>query len=116
MDSLTRTADGKADFANRARAFANRAAKTPAFPMFELICLAVAALAVIAGAFGTINLPLPQRAAFWLALMGWNVGMNAGSTGAAELSGITWAGGCGSRGWCATTLIGRALPRSARCC
>jgi hypothetical protein len=32
----------------------------------------VAALAVIAGAFGTINLPLPQRAAFWLALMGWN--------------------------------------------
>jgi hypothetical protein len=72
VDSLTRTIDGKPDFANRVRGFANRAVKTPSFPMFELICLAVAILAVIAGAFGTANLPLPQRAGFWLALMAWN--------------------------------------------
>jgi hypothetical protein len=72
VDSLTRTAFGKGHFANRARAFANRAARTPAFPTLELICLAVAGLAVIAGAFGTATLPLARRAVFWLVLMGWN--------------------------------------------
>ncbi len=72
MASLARLAADKRQFANRVAAFANRARKTPAFPVLELACAGTAGVAAIAGAFGTDALPLAQRGAFWLALMGWS--------------------------------------------
>ncbi|MEO6041315.1 MAG: hypothetical protein ABIP41_05405 [Croceibacterium sp.] len=72
MDSLTLRWFDKRQFANRARGFVKRVWRTPAFPMLELACFGAGALAVISGAFGTQNLPLAQRAMFWLALMAWN--------------------------------------------
>lgn len=63
---------GKAEFAKRVDRFVKRAGDWPAFPVLELSCLAAAATAAIAGAFGTSALPLASRALFWLLLMGWN--------------------------------------------
>jgi len=72
MASLARLADDKRQFANRVRGFAKRAGAKPAFPVLELICVGVAGLATVSGAFGTAALPLPERTVFWLALMAWS--------------------------------------------
>jgi hypothetical protein len=72
MASLARLASDKRQFANRALDFANRARTTPAFPVLELACIAMAGLAAISGAFGTDALPPMHRAAFWFALMAWS--------------------------------------------
>ncbi|MEO6387257.1 MAG: LytTR family DNA-binding domain-containing protein [Croceibacterium sp.] len=64
---------GKSQFAKRADRFAKQASGWPAFPTLELSCLAACAIAIISGAFSTEALPLPQRALFWLLLMGWSL-------------------------------------------
>jgi hypothetical protein len=65
----------KHGFAKRALRFANRVAagrELPGFPMLEIGCLGAAGLMVVTGGFGTGDLPLAERALFWLLLMGWN--------------------------------------------
>jgi LytTr DNA-binding domain len=59
---------GKPRFAKRAFGFANRA---PGFPMLWIGSAAAAGLMIVTGGFGTVLLPLGQRALFWLVLMGW---------------------------------------------
>ncbi|WP_307117484.1 LytTR family DNA-binding domain-containing protein [Sphingomonas kyeonggiensis] len=66
---------GKRGFAKRAFGFAKRAlpkAPVPGFPLLWVACLAAAALMIVTGGFNTGALPLGQRTAFWLLLMGWN--------------------------------------------
>lgn len=60
---------GNPGFAKRAAGFVNRAL---GFPLLWIACLAAAALMIVTGGFGTGELPLGQRAGFWLLLMGWN--------------------------------------------
>ncbi|MEP9358224.1 LytTR family DNA-binding domain-containing protein [Sphingomonas sp. KR3-1] len=56
-------------------AFAKRALPdrpVPGFPLLWIACFAAAALMTVTGGFNTGALPLGQRIAFWLLLMGWN--------------------------------------------
>lgn len=62
----------KTDFANGARAFANRASTLPGYPLIKIISLGAAGILAISGTFGTGDLPSATRTAFWLSLMGWN--------------------------------------------
>jgi Na+-transporting methylmalonyl-CoA/oxaloacetate decarboxylase gamma subunit len=65
---------GKRGFAKRVRSFAKRAAaRLPGFPYMWIACATAAGVMIVTGGFGTIALPLGQRALFWLALMGWSL-------------------------------------------
>lgn len=64
-------AGGKRGFAKRARSFAKRAAGLPGFPYLWIGCAAAAGIMTVTGGFGTIGIPLGQRALFWLLLMAW---------------------------------------------
>lgn len=66
------TANLKSDYVKSARNFAKRARELNLWPVLCLVSLAVAIVATAAGAFQTGNLPLPQRAGFWLILMMWS--------------------------------------------
>ena len=66
---------GKRGFAKRALGFVKRAwpkAPPPGFPLLWIACGAAAALMIVTGGFGTGELSLGPRIAFWLLLMGWN--------------------------------------------
>lgn len=60
-------------FANAARNFANRVAALPGFTMLVLGGGAAIGLTTITGAFGTFQMPLGLRIAFWSVLIGWNM-------------------------------------------
>ncbi|MEZ0241825.1 MAG: LytTR family DNA-binding domain-containing protein [Sphingomonas sp.] len=60
---------GKAGFVKRAFGFVKRA---PGFPMIWIGCATAAGIMIVTGGFGTIAMPLGQRTAFWLLLMGWS--------------------------------------------
>jgi hypothetical protein len=62
-------ADGKPGFAKRASGFVKRA---PGFPMLWIGGITAAGLMIVTGGFGTIAMPLGQRAAFWALLMAWS--------------------------------------------
>lgn len=66
----TTPASGKPGFAKRAFAFAKRA---PGFPMLWVGGAGAAAVMIVTGGFGTVLMPLGQRALFWLLLMGWTM-------------------------------------------
>lgn len=61
----------KRDFAKRALGFAEHA--LPGFPMLWLVSAAAWVLMIVTGGFGTMAMPLGQRAAFWALLIGWNL-------------------------------------------
>ncbi|UZK64843.1 LytTR family transcriptional regulator DNA-binding domain-containing protein [Sphingomonas sp. M1-B02] len=68
-------APGKSGFANRAGDFAKRVRldrAPPGFPILWIACAAAAGLMIVTGGFRTGELPLAQRALFWILLMGWN--------------------------------------------
>lgn len=67
------TAPRNAGFAKHARNFANRAMALPGFPVLPIAGLAGGILMVVVGAFGTGEMPLGTRIAFWTVLLGWNV-------------------------------------------
>jgi hypothetical protein len=70
-----KTAPAKRGFAKRAVGFAKRAlpkGPVPGFPLLWIACAAAAGLMIVTGGFNTSALPLGQRTAFWLLLMGWN--------------------------------------------
>ncbi|MFA6117662.1 MAG: LytTR family transcriptional regulator DNA-binding domain-containing protein [Sphingomonas sp.] len=67
------TAARNAGFAKHARNFANRALALPGFPVLPIAGLAAGILMVVVGAFGTGEMPLATRIAFWAVLLGWNV-------------------------------------------
>ena len=62
-----------AGFAKHARNFANRALALPGFPVLPIAGLAAGVVMVVVGAFGTGDMPLAARIAFWAMLLGWNV-------------------------------------------
>jgi hypothetical protein len=59
----------KLRFVKRAYGFVKRA---PGFPMLWIGGLAAAGIMIVTGGFGTIAMPLGQRAAFWALLMAWS--------------------------------------------
>lgn len=61
---------GKRDFAKRARDFVDA---TPGFPMLWVVGAAAVALMIVTGGFHTGMMPVGQRSALWLLLIGWNV-------------------------------------------
>lgn len=67
---------GKAAYANRVRRFvkpAGRVAALPGFPFLWIGCAVAAMLMIVTGGFGTGELPLGLRIAFWAMLLGWNL-------------------------------------------
>jgi hypothetical protein len=62
-----------AGFAKHVRNFANRALALPGFPVLPIAGLAAGVLMVVVGAFGTGEMPLGIRIAFWAVLLGWNM-------------------------------------------
>lgn len=62
-----------AGFAKHARNFVNRALALPGFPILPIAGLAAGVLMVVVGAFGTGEMILGVRVAFWAVLLGWNV-------------------------------------------
>ncbi|WP_294334326.1 LytTR family DNA-binding domain-containing protein [uncultured Sphingomonas sp.] len=63
----------KGDFAKPARRFVKSTrGRLPGFPLLWIACAGIAGLMIVTGGFRTDSLPLPQRAGFWLLLMGWN--------------------------------------------
>lgn len=63
----------KRDFAKPARRFVKSTrGRLPGFPLLWIACAGIAGLMIVTGGFRTDSLPLPQRAGFWLLLMGWN--------------------------------------------
>jgi hypothetical protein len=65
----------KRGFANAVRGFAKRGravASLPGFPMLWIACAAAAAMMIVTGGFGTGAIPMGQRTAFWVLLMGWS--------------------------------------------
>ena len=63
----------KRDFAKPARRFVKSTrGQLPGFPLLWIACTGIAGLMIVTGGFRTDSLPLPQRAGFWLLLMGWN--------------------------------------------
>lgn len=63
----------KRGFAKPLRKFAKRVAALPGIKMLAAGGAAAIALATITGAFGTIEMPLGTRLAFWTVLIGWNM-------------------------------------------
>ena len=62
-----------AGFAKHARNFANRAFALPGFPILPIAGLAAGVVMVVVGAFGTGDMALATRIAFWAVLLAWNV-------------------------------------------
>ncbi len=62
----------KRGFVKRVRAFANRAAALPGFPMLWIAGAVAALLMIVTGGFRTGAFPLGSRIALWAMLLGWN--------------------------------------------
>lgn len=63
----------KRGFAKALRKFAKRAGALPGLKVLLAGGAAAIALATITGAFGTVQMPVGPRLAFWAVLIGWNM-------------------------------------------
>src|SRR6476620_3888414 len=72
---VNRGREGKLAFANRANAFANLVRAIPGLQIYFVAGAGAALIMTTAGAFGTLDLPLLTRLAFWFLLIGVNVAL-----------------------------------------